>query len=299
MQARFLPVEAPKPPKDKWSKEEQAKDEGIELDEDGNPILSERLSIDYDSVDFEIEDMRKSFKVLGTGEHGTAAITERLATREDFDNALYDNSRLSVEQLEDMFHMTGYTAEMYVGSMGNGETRVQVEWYDEEMGRLVATAKNSYSEGGYAYFDLLEVESYYQGRGFASEFLGKQFRTMGEAGYYGVRLQADISIGKYAWAKAGFDYSGGWGINQAQDKLYDWLKEQQGVDAEKYRDVIYEDTWSAYDVAEFRVDERVWYGSDISNADVESDHMMHAGKAFMLDADYDGGHGSWEAEYLF
>jgi GNAT superfamily N-acetyltransferase len=60
----------------------------------------------------------------------------------------------------------------------------------------------------FASHDLLEIEPDYQGQGFASQFNALLYEWYRESGLDCVKVHANIDVGGYTWARAGFDFEG-------------------------------------------------------------------------------------------
>ena len=142
-------------------------------------------------------------------------------------------------------------------------------------------------------FGYFKLDNQYGRSGNAVEIINDMVSLGQRAGIDRISLEADISIGKYAWAKLGFDYDGSdYSPEQASEVFQNWFSDMSylhGLDEPP-------DGWpefeSAMHVAEY--DPGIYVkGSNISNRDVPKDMTLPLGKAFMLD---DRGHGKWHGE---
>lgn len=91
-------------------------------------------------------------------------------------------------------------------------------------GRRVGTFERDYAfdEDGvlYAHHALLEIDPDVRGSGFAEEFNANLYDWYRRSGIKQVRLYANIDVGGYAWARAGYDFAN----QQSADKILDRLR---------------------------------------------------------------------------
>jgi len=67
---------------------------------------------------------------------------------------------------------------------------------------------NDYNVGGYiCSFNLMEIERNYQSQGYGYEFFKRLQNNLKSWGVKQVRLDADLDVGGYAWARYGFDFA--------------------------------------------------------------------------------------------
>lgn len=142
----------------------------------------------------------------------------------------------------------------------------------------------------------LKIEKDYMDQGIASDLYERQIHTLREAGFEEISLHADMTIGRYAWAKKGFDYDGIHYAKEATSQFQRWAN-NQGITQPVGGWPVFK---TAHDVATYKMPgKRRSLGSFkimayfIDNPDVPSDMMLDLGKAFMLDQG-DFGHGSWD-----
>ena len=135
---------------------------------------------------------------------------------------------------------------------------------------------------------LLKFESRYQNAGLSEQLVNKQFAFAVEKGFSKVKALADITIGRYAWAKQGFEYAEEWAADKATQKFRSWC-EDLDIDLDGHGG--WPDFYSPKDVAEFAVPGIKVPYYKLENRDIRADDY-ELGKAFMLD---DNGHGDWHA----
>ena len=172
----------------------------------------------------------------------------------------------------------------------------------EQMAELGVTVSERASEWARGVeLGLGSVHKSIQGKDIGTKVLTSLLGFMARHGIETAHLDADITIGRYAWAKQGFDYSGLGRENTVDEyklRLIDWYEQNviDGIHGEEAKGEPYraiEGIETAYDMATFELPSGQTYtGANIDNYDVKSDHVMHAGKAFMLDRDFRG-HGEW------
>jgi acetoin utilization deacetylase AcuC-like enzyme len=111
-------------------------------------------------------------------------------------------------------------------------------------------------------------------------------------GYHQFRLKASLSVGKYYWAKEGFDCLDGSGVEKMKRRLVEMVR-AKGLPV---RDWEIERLNHAYDVAQFRRDLKIPIYRDregyyaLEQDSVHTEEVIHPlGKAFLLSSDpWDG-----------
>lgn len=138
--------------------------------------------------------------------------------------------------------------------------------------------------------ELLTIDKKYQDRGLADKLYEQQFQVYQKLGVSRVEVFADISIGKYAWAKKGFQYAHDYDADDATRRFPSWCKDK-GVSLESYPKFK-----TPQDVINFKAPGVRVNRSSISNRDIKpGDYDL--GKAFMLDDYSNGGHGDWYGRF--
>ena len=146
------------------------------------------------------------------------------------------------------------------------------------------------------HLELFEVPNSQQHKGIAERMLRGLVEDAEDQGVYQFSLLADITIGRYAWAKYGFDiedYEGN--LPDIVYRVRMWAS-RHGIaeDGDARMDKIVaavEATQSMQDLAAVDIPRVVIKGSEIGNYDVPSEMKMHLGKAFLLAGD---GYGDWD-----
>lgn len=153
--------------------------------------------------------------------------------------------------------------------------------------------------------DYVEINGNHQNKGLALDLMSGVARFAEQQGLDTIELQADITIGRYAWAKYGFDFAPGYEFDA--DKFASWM-DDRGIDHENAKDangdpIDLGHIETAEDLADFDIPGVRVAGSDITNFGVNDDAQMKVGKAYMLDGviDYRGtpkteGLGWWMGE---
>lgn len=196
---------------------------------------------------------------------------------------------LTEQDLVDMFSLPGgYSADIAVESSRHG-VFVEVHWKDGA-GEDIGKAARVFDTNGEVMNMSLEFSSEFQGRGLAESLYSRQIARCKERGFDKITLCANVTIGRYAWAKKGFDYQADWRADNATREFKGWAS-KKGIkvspgDWPKFK--------SARDVATYKIPGVSVLGSQITNGDVPSSMKMSVGKAFMLDT-APGGHGFWMA----
>jgi hypothetical protein len=183
--------------------------------------------------------------------------------------------------------------------------RARIYFSDEEPGKLGVTVKYEQFTTGYpvgeqtwwldnsnedeivVHADLLTLEPDYQDKGISESLMGRQFELAVGKQYDRIKTHADISIGKYAWAKANFQYVNRYAARSATERFVDWCR-RRNVELDQWPKF-----YSPQDVINFDAPGIKIPHTEIDNEDIKPrDYGL--GAAFMLDED---GHGSWDAVY--
>jgi len=177
---------------------------------------------------------------------------------------------------------------------------VHVSWRDN--GKMVGTATVSLSsEYGMDYADLsyLSFEPEYQNMDLAQGLYTKQLTKLYDMGYSHATIHANVTIGRYAWARQGVQYDYDAYSNSAveenidsQDRIKRWLN-RYGIDFSIIDNVP--EFESVEEIANWDPGPKL-LGRDIFNEAVPLDMGMHLGKAYMLDGYSNGGHGNWDGK---
>lgn len=158
----------------------------------------------------------------------------------------------------------------------------------EDLGNSTRSFRQQ-ADGVWVHHDYLSLKPKLHGKGIAENLYARQMETYKEKGYTGVDIYANITVGKYAWAKAGFDYTSPGATTHYSAKFRTWA-EDKGIPEPA-------GGWPAFtsarDVASYKHPARKINSSDVAfDSDIKpGDYDL--GKAFMLDEGY-WGHGSWE-----
>ncbi len=196
---------------------------------------------------------------------------------------------MNEEILKRFFYLEGYKA--YVRIDGQGRINVN---YQEKGGYNsgTQTISGDYNE---VHFDFLSLDS--QGQDLGMPLVVKQIAMMKMLGVKEASMYADITIGKYAWAKEGVSYKFDWQQRDTPDKFYSWVDnnswskftpavKRQIMADQSWRSFTKPSQWAKYQIP----------GVTISHTKIDNASKRpgdyNIGKAFMLDKD---GHGSWEA----
>lgn len=144
-------------------------------------------------------------------------------------------------------------------------------------------------DGKSARLELLTFQDEYLDNGLGTTVARAWFRTLARNGYEKAHLLADLTIGRYAWAKEGAQYEDPRHINVINNRFKAWLTAKEIPGLEDWTP----DFRSPMDVATYKHPSgHRLKGSDIANNDVPPDMNLDLGKAFMLDIER--GHDSWD-----
>lgn len=208
------------------------------------------------------------------------------------------NYNLTRDDIAYMMSLEGFNGEITLYNDLLGQTQVVGQYFHEDDPKITARMVRMIhlaSDGVHVYHDTFIIDKSYQGRGVAQTTYARQVETYKKAGISSIDIHADIDIGRYAWAKMGFQYAG---VDSIPTKLQErnarfgeWAK-KKGVEAP-------EGGWPQFSTAH----EFATY-THPGGQKVPSSSMFNwqgkilpgdydLGKAFMLD---DNGHGDWEGE---
>ena len=138
------------------------------------------------------------------------------------------------------------------------------------------------------HIDLLAIAPETQKSGIAHDVLRGVADYAEEQGIEDITLNADITIGRYAWARYGFNYlePAVW-RREAPLRFRDWAA-SQGIGEPPGGWPQFE---TPQEVISYTIPGVTLLGKQIGNRDVRPNLRMEVGKAFMLD---DAGHGDWD-----
>jgi hypothetical protein len=197
----------------------------------------------------------------------------------------------SQQDMERMFAYGSYDSKMTMQIDGTVAT-LEVNYFDpnthKRIGNCIRTF-NTNPSGKWVMNDNLEFKSGYMNTGAARSLYKRELRMLQQAGYDHVSVHADISIGKYAWAKQGFDFKSSSAAADASKQIVQWAQ-MHGITIKQ------PNFKTARDVATFKVPKVKLTGADILNGDVPNGMKLDLGKAFMLD---NKGLGDWNGIYRF
>lgn len=197
---------------------------------------------------------------------------------------------LERDDLVEMFSLPG--ADTEIGVWGDG--KIVITWRDYD-GDLVGTAlRELHFENGICRNEELYLEDKFQDMGIASSLYSRQKAVLKERGYEKIVLLANVSIGRYAWAKKGFNYRYAKDGIDNRDEIQAWMTNLGLVREAQEHGKLFDTFTKPSDYANFNIPGAMITGRQINNYDVAGDYSMPIGKAFMLDWD---GHGSWWGEY--
>jgi len=209
-------------------------------------------------------------------------------------NIPYENLR-NPEILKRMFYKEGFTANIEVFD-ANGSAILSVHWYDKN-GMQVGRQKIEvpYNDQWPVNFSYLRFDDTYMNQDLAIPLVTRQMVMCKLSGVKEAVLCADISIGKYAWAKPGVEYN----LSGTDPSSVEWLRNDMISKFEHFcahhdifpADTSYKDFTHPYQWAQYKVPGRTIKHYEIANTDIKPGNY-DVGKAFMLD---DSGHGSWNA----
>ena len=155
------------------------------------------------------------------------------------------------------------------------------------------------------HLDLMTIDSKnnaQQGKDIGSKFMERLETFTTKIGKDEISLLVDISIGKYAWARMGFDCQTPNELRVMKENFvnwgYDYLNKINAVDSHEKFESMVKPISDMKGIADFNFmnihDTKSRYG--VVNNDVKNDLKMHMGKAFLLDSMSHGGHGAWDGK---
>lgn len=173
--------------------------------------------------------------------------------------------------------------------------RIHGDWFDSTGLRIGEFDRRFTSDSKTAEFESMSFVSDYLGKGLGTKAAHQWYQKLADKGYETVKLNADATIGRYAWAKEGAQYDDGgdgYMAEQMTKKFRRWLETRE------IPGLAYDDTptfSNPQDVANYKHPSGYKVRGDrITNERVPANLEMDLGKAFMLDQDASG-HGDWNA----
>lgn len=135
----------------------------------------------------------------------------------------------------------------------------------------------------------LSIEGKFQSQKIGDRMYDRQIKLYRQKDYHSIRTYANTSVGKYAWAKRGFQYlTTEIDAEYHTDQFRSWAKEH-GVDIP--RSVKFS---TPQEIAEFQIDGIKIHTDDLSIKSDIRPGEYDLGKAFMLDSK---GHGAWNGVF--
>jgi hypothetical protein len=212
------------------------------------------------------------------------------------------------KQLFDTFYLEDSEYYISIRAVETGPVlgaQINVEWRTgagTAMERLTGTCEMTLTDAPGSrkvMWNLLDFRSSFTNRGEAGALFDKIENNLATNWNMDmITMHANITIGRYAWAKRGYDYSMLGQMDAASSKrhLWNWLvntnmTKRIGIDFEDYLpDFKTANDFATWDPGGIRVKRNEIPGFE--NKAVPYELPMHLGKAFMLD---EQGHGDWDA----
>lgn len=248
-------------------------DDSEEPDDDEDAPASEELigllGFDPDKEDWSVEDDAEGFKESdhprGQPENAGQFTSKGSSGSKKIDLSQgYEQAEVQ-EGIKTIFKsMPGANIEI-TGPKKDFEVRVKSKAGD--FTGTVHVAKGQFFIGG------IHIKKSEEGKGIGKQVIKDMISFARQSGMKEVSLFADIKVGRYAWAKLGFDYADKNSLDFERRWLGEFCKKRKvPYDPKKIN--------SAKDIAEFKSEGKKINGMDI-------------GKAFMLSLNAEG-HGSWD-----
>ena len=139
----------------------------------------------------------------------------------------------------------------------------------------------------------MALDPEYRGKGFAKAVAFNKMRLAHSLGLNAVVLEADATIGRYAWAKYGASYANPERAKRAFLQFKAWASASHGFPEPS---TGWPEFKTPYDVATYKHPEGYTFTTTSDfNPDVKAGEVYDLGKAFMLDYSGPYGHGNWDA----
>jgi hypothetical protein len=158
---------------------------------------------------------------------------------------------------------------------------------DPETGAQLGSLSRRFSRGGEVHHDMFTLNKKYQGQGTGLAVNRRAEEAYREMGFHGISLNADIDIGKYAWAQHGYDFADSFSHDAAERNLPTYMWENGG-----------------YDVWAEEQQEHVENAHDEEYADASAtrdraiaDVNRQAEEVYRTDAEDEAAHGGIEEDY--
>lgn len=213
------------------------------------------------------------------------------------------------ETLKNTFSGISKQAKVEVTPMRDGAHELTAEFTGDD-GKSVGSFDLNISKDGHAHLEFFQLDKSLQGKDSARKVITDlEEKVFKEAKVKEFALFADISVGRYAWARMGFDFAD----EERRQECIAGLKtyvdtkiaalEKAGHFGKATADRMRRDAEkkiasvkTAADISEFTIPGLAFDKSDlkVQNRDVPDKAKMHIGKAYMLDGSSKG-MGAWEA----
>lgn len=184
----------------------------------------------------------------------------------------------------------------HVESSPEGRVTVRGQVQHDEKGDVGNFARSFYRDRKgqlVAEHQYLELPGDDQGTGFGRGFYEHAERHYGDLGVHRAELHADVTVGKYAWAKHGYDFASERERGQMWERFKDWADHHGHTFPKRDYDQL-KKRGSAWDLANYDpAGERIHtVAHDEQTGATHVDGRYHLGKAFLLSpAAGDGWHG--------
>lgn len=201
------------------------------------------------------------------------------------------------EEVEGAFAISGLQAELVVSSGDPGAVDMWVTWQDAK-GKEVGSAERTLRVTPDGEKDAWEGRTFdlspeFQDRGLATNLYESQVALARKMGYPKMKINASGTVGRYAWAKEGYEYADPGRAQRATSKFQAWAV-TKGVTPPDGGWPVFE---NAREVAEYKHPAGITLTKaetpGFENDDVPPDMELQLGKGFMLDQSKDG-HGTWD-----
>lgn len=201
---------------------------------------------------------------------------------------------ISEAEVRAMLDLPGYRGQIIISTSKDVSLDMaftaQVTWTDDAGDQIGECSRYfSVNDGDMScYNDNLVFTADFQDHGLARSLYTRQIEILTNGtNVKKVRMIADVSIGRYAWAKMGFQYKVPQLAREASQQFKSWAAEKN-IDLSS---VGWPEFKTSQDVANYKVPGVRLPSTRLSNPDIKPGDY-EVGKAFMLDKD---GHGSWSA----
>lgn len=190
------------------------------LSHDSSPEATEQIRSLWSTID-RIEEQQQTQQSMVTDTKPLEYYAERYSTPIEF------VKYAAAEDIASIYAIPGYAARVArQDGDGEGQSFPTILLYTSDGSVLVAHMEREFTSEGDVFHHLFQVEPGFQGEGLAAKINAQAEERYRAMGFNSIRLEADIDVGKYAWARQGYDFLHRSDFQEAKDNIGRVLSEE-------------------------------------------------------------------------